>query len=105
MEFSVKLGKRIKELRGKRGMSQEQLAELAGISGKYLGEVERGEVNVSVMILTKLADVVQVHLPELLALEHHAARQELQAEMHLMLVNADERELRLAYRLLRSIFY
>ena len=55
MTFSQKLGKRIKELRKKSSLSQDQVAEQAGISGKYLGEVERGEVNVSVVILSKIA--------------------------------------------------
>ena len=61
MTFSQKLGKRIKELRKKSSLSQDQVAEQAGISGKYLGEVERGEVNVSVVILSKIA-LVFVHI-------------------------------------------
>jgi transcriptional regulator with XRE-family HTH domain len=41
------LGKRIRALRKQKGMSQEQLAEQVGMSGKYLGEIERGQVNCS----------------------------------------------------------
>ena len=46
MNFSVALGRRVKELRKKASLSQDQAAERAGISGKYLGQVERGEVKV-----------------------------------------------------------
>lgn len=102
-DFSLKLGKRIKELRTRAGLSQDQLAEQAGISGKYLGEVERGEVNVSAAILAKLAVVLQLSLPELLSFEHHASRERLREEMNRMLDDADDETVRLSYRILSSI--
>lgn len=102
-DFSLKLGKRIKELRTKIGLSQEQLAEQAGISGKYLGEVERGEVNASAAILAKLASVLQLGLPELLSFEHHASREELRKEISRMLDDADDETVRIFYRILASI--
>ena len=58
--FTKNLGKRLRELRTKARLSQDQLAEQAGISAKYLGEVERGAVNVSVHILHKLSGVLGV---------------------------------------------
>ncbi len=103
MDFASQLGKRIKELRNKADLSQEQLAERAGISGKYLGEVERGEVNVSVVILEKVATVLQLNLPELLIFEHHIPRQDLVAELVALLHQAEDKDLRLAYRILMSI--
>ena len=102
-DFSLKLGKRIKELRARVGLSQDQLAEQAGISGKYLGEIERGEVNVSAVILAKLAVVLQLSLPELLSFEHHASREKLREEMNRMLDDADDEAVRLSYRILSSI--
>lgn len=102
-DFSLKLGKRIKELRAKVGLSQDQMAEQAGISGKYLGEVERGEVNVSALILAKLAVVLQLSLPDLLSFEHHASCEKLREEMSRMLDDADDETVRLSYRILSSI--
>lgn len=66
MTFSQKLGKRIREIRKKSALSQDQVAEQAGISGKYLGEVERGEANVSVIILSKIAFVLGVSMNDIL---------------------------------------
>ena len=103
MGFASQLGKRIKELRNKAELSQDQLAEQAGISGKYLGEVERGEVNVSVVILEKLAKVLHLSLPELLLFEHHVPRQNLEAALIAMLRQAEDNDLRMAYRILTAI--
>lgn len=60
------IGKHIKDLRGEQKLSQQALAELAGISYKYLGEIERGQVNLSVEILIKIAESLQVPPGELL---------------------------------------
>lgn len=61
-----KIGKHIKDLRGEKKLSQQALSELAGISYKYLGEIERGQVNLSVEILIKIAESLQVTPGELL---------------------------------------
>jgi transcriptional regulator with XRE-family HTH domain len=46
-------------------MSQEKLAEKADLSPKYLGEVERGCVNISLDALIRIAQALGVRLPEL----------------------------------------
>ena len=38
-----KIGQRIREIRKKRGLTQEQLAEKTGVTDKFIGAVERGE--------------------------------------------------------------
>ena len=103
MDFPVKLGKRIKELRKSAALSQDKAAEQAGISGKYLGEIERGEVNVSVAILANLASVLQTDLSDLLSFGHHATRKELQTKIFNQVTNATDDEIRLIYRILNSV--
>ncbi len=61
-----KIGKHIKDLRVEKNLSQQALAELAGMSYKYLGEIERGQVNLSVEILIKIAQSLQVNAGDLL---------------------------------------
>jgi len=59
-EILEQVGERIRSLRNARALSQQALAEKAGISYKYLGEVERGQVNVSVEVLVKIASAMGV---------------------------------------------
>ena len=53
-----KFGRVIRACREQRGLSQEALAELAGLSRGFLGEIERGEAVPSVDSLQKLADAL-----------------------------------------------
>jgi transcriptional regulator with XRE-family HTH domain len=48
-------GRRVRQLRLKRGPSQEKLAELANLHRNYVGGLERGERNVSLLNTVKLA--------------------------------------------------
>ena len=50
LDFARKLGRRVRELRERKGLTQDRAAELAGITGKYWGEVERGSVAVSAVV-------------------------------------------------------
>jgi len=59
------LGKNIKRLRKSKGLSQEKLAELAGLHRTYVGGVERGERNISLLNLVRLARVLKVSVSDL----------------------------------------
>lgn len=61
-----KLGKTIRELRNTSDLSQEKLAFTCGLDRTYIGSVERGERNVSIINLQKIATALQVELTELL---------------------------------------
>ena len=50
-----RLGKRVRVLRAARGWTQENLAEAAGVHRNYIGGIERGEINMSVVNLEKIA--------------------------------------------------
>jgi transcriptional regulator with XRE-family HTH domain len=46
-------------------LSQERLAELARISGKHLGEIERGQMNATLEILGQIADALAIDAGDL----------------------------------------
>lgn len=58
-------GKRIRDLRTSRRLSQEALAERAGLHRNYIGGIERGERNVAIIAVEKLAAGLDVSLAEL----------------------------------------
>ena len=59
------LGKRIRELRNKLGLSQEQFALLIDMDRTYLASVESGKRNISLVNIKKIADGFNISLSEL----------------------------------------
>ena len=62
----VRFGNRIRELRKKKGLSQEGLALESGLDRSYVGGVERGERNISLENIEKLGRALGVSPSELL---------------------------------------
>jgi transcriptional regulator with XRE-family HTH domain len=65
-ELLQALGAAIRSLRLERGMTQEGLAEGAGLHTTYVSDVERGRRNIGVMNLDRLANALSVDLPTLM---------------------------------------
>lgn len=59
-------GDRVRTLRKARGLSQEQLAERTGLHRTYIGGIERGERNVSLINIVRLANALEVSPSDLL---------------------------------------
>lgn len=60
-----KFGKRLREIRKKAGLSQEELGFRAGLHRTYIGSIERGEQNVSIDNIHKLAKALKSPVSEL----------------------------------------
>jgi transcriptional regulator with XRE-family HTH domain len=58
-------GKRLRELRTSKGLSQEGLADLAGLDRTYVSSCERGERNLTIVSVSKLATALGVDPAEL----------------------------------------
>ncbi len=59
------IGSRIKQLRIKKGLSQEKLAELAELNMSYIGQVERGEKNPSVETVYRICKAMETDMSQL----------------------------------------
>lgn len=59
------LGQRIRKYRTSKGLSQEKLSELAGCHPTYIGQIERGEKNVSVESIEKISTALNIPLSRL----------------------------------------
>ena len=63
--IKARFGESVRSLRTKRGLSQEELAEIAGLHRNYIGGVERGERNVGLENIVKLAGALSVKTKDL----------------------------------------
>jgi XRE family transcriptional regulator, aerobic/anaerobic benzoate catabolism transcriptional regulator len=67
--FLLSLGKRVRELRNRRGMTRKMMAREADVSERHLAQLEAGEGNVSIVLLRRIAAALHVSLAELFAAE------------------------------------
>lgn len=63
--INVHFGKKVREERLKLGLSQEALAEKAGVHRTYIGMIERAEKNITLENIEKIAKALGVHIEEL----------------------------------------
>ena len=66
-ELLLTLGNNLKKYRGMKHLTQEQIAELAGISYPFYANLERGGKGVSIYTLRRLADILEISVDTLLS--------------------------------------
>ncbi|MDQ0087596.1 transcriptional regulator with XRE-family HTH domain [Paenibacillus anaericanus] len=69
------VGARIKALRKEQGLSQEALGEKGGFHFSYIGQIERGEKNVSLLSLAKVANALEVNVAQIFAYAYEESEQ------------------------------
>ena len=101
------LGQRLRALRKQRSLSQERLGKGSGLSGKFIGEVERGEKSISIDSLYRVSVAPEVPLRELTDVgDKHSTVPTEEAEKIFALVSGRRRpeDVRKAYNVLRAMF-
>lgn len=78
------LGKNIRAVRKRRGLTQESLAELSGFSLQHVGDIERGTANPTLSCLLKLADVMSVTLSDFFGSDQDGEPTEEEMRRHLL---------------------
>lgn len=61
-EILIKFGKRVRQERLKRGLSQEELASKAGVHRTYIGMIERGEKNITLRNIERIAEALDLEI-------------------------------------------
>ena len=64
-QLLVKFGEKVREIRQKKGFSQEVLALKAGVHRTYIGMIERGEKNITLENIEKISRALDVPLSKL----------------------------------------
>ena len=101
------LGQRLRALRKQRALSQERLGKGSGLSGKFIGEVERGEKSISIDSLYRVSVALEVPLRELTDVgDKNSGVPTEEAERIFALVSGRRRpeDVRKAYNVLRAMF-
>ena len=102
------LGQRLRALRKQRGFSQERLGERSSLSGKFIGEVERGEKSISIDSLYHVSVALEIPLRELtdVRADRQAAVPTEEDEKIFALVSGRRRpeDIRKAYKVLQALF-
>lgn len=60
-------GNKVREERLKQGLSQEELADRAGLHRTYVGMIERAEKNITLLNIEKIAKALEVEIEDLLS--------------------------------------
>jgi transcriptional regulator with XRE-family HTH domain len=66
-DWQAIVAKNVRKLRQQRKLTQEQVAFAAAIDLTYLGGIERGRRNPSLMVMARIAEALGVSLPKLLS--------------------------------------
>jgi len=103
MDTKELIGNRIKELRKKKGLSQEQLSEKADITPNYLSRIERGTENPTLDMFIRLANALGVEIWEMFDFGHDVSRKDLKSLLNKITGEANEGQLRLMVKVLRAI--
>jgi XRE family aerobic/anaerobic benzoate catabolism transcriptional regulator len=99
----ARLGERVRDLRAIRGMSRKALARDAGVSERFLADLETGVGNASILLLTRLAQALALPVTELLGAEREQRADPARSVQHLLARLPPER-LDEAHQLLRTRF-
>jgi transcriptional regulator with XRE-family HTH domain len=62
----IKFGKRVRQLRKEKEISQEELAHRAELHRTYIGMIERAEKNITLLNIEKIANALEVNIKELI---------------------------------------
>jgi transcriptional regulator with XRE-family HTH domain len=65
MDLKEVMAINLRRLRHAKKMTQEELAESAGLSARYVGAIERADVSASVTVLGRIADALNIEATEL----------------------------------------
>jgi transcriptional regulator with XRE-family HTH domain len=104
MDSPKLLGQRIRSLRQACGLTQQQLGERADLNYKYLGAVERGEGNPSLLVLERVADALEVELLDLFRFAHEETNPKvLRKSLEHLLAAAKVEQLQMACKLLKTL--
>lgn len=96
------LGRRIKELRQKKGLTQEQLSDMINVGERNLSKIECGNNFVTAETLSKIIDALEIEPQELFNFKHLEEKNELKEEL-IEAIRTEQVDIKLMYQFYKSI--
>ena len=107
VDILKQFGKKVRDSRKAQGLSQEELAEKADLHYTYVGGVERGERNLSLKSIERIASALKIDIRGLFALhlseKLDAKNKELISDINNLLLTKDIKILQLIMRIIMDI--
>ncbi|MBI4823309.1 MAG: helix-turn-helix transcriptional regulator [Nitrospirae bacterium] len=105
MDVKRLIGLRIRELRRSNGISQERLAEKAGISSKYLSSIERGKENPTLDTFIRLSGALNIEISEVFNFSHEGrSAKDLKTLIAGLTKDSDKDRLKLTAKIIKAIY-
>ncbi|MBN1444477.1 MAG: helix-turn-helix transcriptional regulator [Candidatus Omnitrophica bacterium] len=103
--FYLLLGKKIREMRKERGLTQEELAWKSGISLNFMGQIERGHKKPSIKTLKKISETLGIAPSALFEEIKYAPPEEdlLIEKIKSLLKEGSEEDKKLIYKIVKSV--
>lgn len=100
-----KVGLRIKEIRKSKAMTQDHLGDISNFHSTYIGGLERGERNISISNLQKLAEALDVKISEFFMFTPQLSSDEyVIGQIIELLRERNNQEIQMALSILQTIF-
>lgn len=103
MDEQKLFGKRIKELRKQRNLTQEELSEKLGVFQKQIGNIETGTTFTTMANIVKLAQIFNVDVKDLFEFNHQKSRSDIINEINEIVSNSPDDKLKTIYRVIKDI--
>ena len=102
MDIKILLGKRIREFRINKNLTQYQLAEIIGIDGKHLSSIELGKNMPNPQIIAKLAETFDIEVKDLFEFYHHQDKKDLKLYLKNKIDELNDNQLEMVCKYIRS---
>lgn len=98
-DANKQVGRRIRALRVSQDLTLGKLAEMAKMSEKHLGKVERGTANPSIQCVADIAEALQIPVSSIVEADHERDTKELVAEIVALVPKLSDKDAQIVYRL------
>lgn len=102
-DLLVILGKRISDLRNRKGLTQEKLAEMINYSTNHIAKLESARTNPSFELLVNIAKAFDIELMELFNFNEYQEVDYVKNEFERFIKTADDKKLKRCYKIFKSL--